>query len=341
LLIGLGWLLAGMPVAAAKDRAGGSAHAVAHAPSERSLRASRIEDLVPGSRDRCVAIGDVAAGTAQQEDLLGAVKQLQKAVLGRWLVQQALARSVMICQDGRTELEAYYRAHLRLIGLNARLDPAERLVFLAHELAHVPQHPRFSNNRRFAPEDMLLLQRVREATAEAVATRTLWQLRAVGMEAPWQAKLKTAYGDIVRVFATSMGRRRGDAAELLATRTAFQHWFEAAWRLHIYDDLMLKTLARIADDQIGMLPSSRWLSDGFLLGIARYGGTSFLIEGDGRRLIGAFETSLRTSGRQARLDAILGRARVDHAGSAATGAESAGDGLSASSSGPIDVDQID
>ncbi|NJO37931.1 MAG: hypothetical protein HC871_10350 [Rhizobiales bacterium] len=184
-----------------------------------------------------------------QRDLETALRQIQQTDTGAWLVQVAAARKVTLCLDHATELEAHYRSHLHLIGLNARLDPAARVVFLAHELAHVPQHPRFSNSRQFAPEDMLLLQRVREAAAEAVATRVLWQLRQQGLIDPWQKKLTTAYHDIAEAFAASMTQGRGAAAELWATRAAFHHWFTADWRLEIYDDLMLKTLMRIAEDR--------------------------------------------------------------------------------------------
>jgi len=104
---------------------------------------------------------------------------------------------------------------------------------------------------------MLLLHRVREATAEAVATRALWQLRELGQDIAWQEKLRTAYGDIAKLFHDHIGQKRGAAAELQATRSAFYHWFEADWRLDIYDDLMLKTLARIADDPIGLFIYAR------------------------------------------------------------------------------------
>lgn len=241
----------------------------------------------------------------------------------------------MICVDGSTGLEAYYRAHLGLIGVSAKLDAAGQVVFLAHELAHVPQHPKFSNNRRFPAEDMLLLHRVREATAEAVATRVLWQLRQRGIEAPWRQKLATAYGDIASSFEAAMGDGRGLAPELWATRSAFHRWFEADWRRNIYDDLMLKTLAKIAIDRTGVIPASRRLSDVFLRGIAWYAGQGFLIGGDGRALIEGFSLGEIGSKRQARLDAILAGGRHLSLDRADEPSPIAGSALSASSSGPI------
>lgn len=303
-----------------------------------SLRMGHIQDLVPEWQHQCIGLNEEEVVAAEQKALKQAVNELRKSDLGEWLIDQAADRSVLICLDGETDLEAYYRAHLHLIGLNAKLSPAGRLVFLAHELAHVPQHPRFSNNRRFSPEDMLLLHRMREATAEAIATRVLWQLRNLGYETPWQAKLNTAYGDIADLFEATMSQANGEAAELLATRAAFYHWFEADWRLEIYDDLMLKTLARIAEDHIGLLPSSRWLSDGYLRDLSRYASETFLIEGDGRMLMGAFGLNWLVSGKQAKLDHILDRARfgrIEPANTHPAIEEQAG--FSASSSGPVRI----
>lgn len=336
--LSLGLFLGLAPPARAERQASEPIPGPSSGQAALSLRMKRIKTLIPDWQHRCMDIEGGAAVTSRQQALQQAITQLRKSDLGSWLADQAAGRSVLICLDSETDLEAYYRAHLHLIGLNARLGPAGRLVFLAHELAHVPQHPRFSNNRRFSPKDMLLLHRVREATAEAIATRVLWQLRGLGIEAPWQAKLDTAYGDIADLFEASIGRGDGEAAELWATRSAFHHWFEADWRLDVYDDLMLKTLARIADDHIGILPSSRWLSDNYLRDMSNYDGQSFLIKGDGRTLMGAFGLSWPASGNQARLDMILGRTQVGQAVPSEKARAIEGTGLSASSSGPIHID---
>jgi len=271
----------------------------------------RIQALIPDADRNCLHIADQAPETKDhirtraQSSLEAAIQQIRQSETGAWLVQVAATRKVTICLDHATALEAHYRSHLRLLGLSARLNPAGRVVFLAHELAHVPQHPHFSNNRRFAPEDMLLLQRIREAAAEAVATRVLWQLRQQGISGPWQEKLSTAYHDIAETFEATMAEGQGVAHELWATRSAFHHWFDADWRLEIYDDLMLKTLARIAKDPIGLVPTSRYLSDQYLRQIANYASQGFLIGGDGEALIRDFRAEALPAGGQARLDNIL------------------------------------
>ncbi|MGI9500278.1 MAG: DUF6782 family putative metallopeptidase [Geminicoccaceae bacterium] len=318
----------------------------AHQVGGKKRFEERIHALIPDADRNCLQINhqpDVGheftvgrnPGTSAQFSLATALQQIRQSETGAWLVQFAAARNVTICLDRSTALEAHYRSHLRLLGLNARLDAAGRVVFLAHELAHVPQHPRFSNNRRFSPGDMLLLQRVREAAAEAVATRVLWQLRQQGFAAPWRKKLTTAYHDIAENFETTMAEGQGTARELWATRSAFHRWFEADWRLEIYDDLMLKTLTRIAEDPIGLIPASRHLSDWYLRGIADYAGQGFLIGGDGQALINDFRVRGLPAGDQARLNVILEKAENAQA---PTLSSIAGEALSAVSSGPITAD---
>lgn len=287
------------------------------ARSEQPWRAEkRIRALIPNADDNCVPMlasphrHDARSTTAAQHELEDAVRHIRRSPLGDWMVHAAAARDVTLCLDHATELEAHYRAHLRLIGLNAKLDPAGRVVFLAHELAHVPQHPRFSNNRRFSPEHMLLLQRVREAAAEAVATRVLWQLRQQGSRAPWDKKLTTAYRDIAEAFDASMTGHGAGKSELWAARSAFHQWFNADWRLEIYDDLMLETLARIADDPIGLIPTSRFLSDRYLLSISDYANQAFLFDGDGDALIEDFEIRGLAAIGRSRLNTIL--AKTEH-----------------------------
>jgi len=265
---------------------------------------ARIKAHIIDPEENCLRIDDEALTPAQIE-LKDAIRGVRQSAVGAELVEIAKIRGVVLCVDYRTELEAHYRSYLKLLGLNSRLDAAGKIVFLAHELAHVPQHPRFSNNRQFSPFDMLLLQRVREAAAEAIATRILWQLREAGHAAAWHAKQRTAYHDIAKSFEDVMDEVNGPSAERKATRSAFLRWFDADWRLDTYDDLMIRTLTRIAADEIGIVPTSRRLSKWFLRGIADYGRENFLQIGDTEALIERFRRDGLSSGREAALQAIL------------------------------------
>jgi hypothetical protein len=187
-------------------------------------RSSRIAQVIPDHARACLPSGGGSRTTEAQRGIAAVAEVLAESPLGAWLLEQAATRLVLICQDPKTDLAAYYRGQMRLIGLFDRLAEPARIMFLAHELAHVPQHPRYSNDLRFGPEAVLVMHRMREATAEAVATRVLWQLRVRGRTEPWQDKLGSAYGDIAQAFARAMDGA-GELAEIRATRAAFDQWF--------------------------------------------------------------------------------------------------------------------
>jgi hypothetical protein len=153
---------------------------------------------------------------------------------------------------------------VRLIGVLTRLPDPAKIMFLAHELAHVLQHPEFSNDRRFGPAAMLLMHRVREAAAEAIATRVLWQLHARGYPELWAYKLQSAYADIAHAFARALGDRGGELAELRATRAAFDQWFGRAGRLRRYDDHILNHIEGTLPDHRAPIGERRRLTDAFL-----------------------------------------------------------------------------
>jgi hypothetical protein len=329
------------PAAADLARAQGTAGDAAERQAFDALeprRAVRIRQLIADPEGACLpatAVTTAGRGAPAAERsraaaaLAAAAGALRASPVGAWLLDQAAARSVLICLDPATPLAAYYYARPRLIGVQASLPPAARTLYLAHELAHVPQHPRYSNDRRFPVEDLLLMHRLREATAEAIATRTLWQMRERGQGEPWRAKLATGYGDIARAFAAVMAGaadRRGalrDELELRATRAAFDQWFAAPLRLQQYDSHLLDHVERIAQDRLGLIPPQRRLSEPFLAGIAWYAGASFLSAAGTRPLTGAHYRAGLSSDAAARLAQVLRARAGDLAGEAAAAAADA------------------
>ena len=268
-------------------------------------RSLRIAQVIPDHAHACLPSAGGSRATAAQRGIAASVDVMAKTPLGAWLIGEAAARLVLICQDPNTDLAAYYRSQMRLIGLFERLPDPAKIMFLAHELAHVPQHPRFSNDLRFGPEAMLVMHRMREATAEAVATRVLWQLRARGHVEPWQYKLASAYDDIARAFARAM-HGHGELAELRATRAAFDQWFERRGRVHSYDARILAHIVRVADGR-PRLGRTRHLTEDFLRGIGWYGGDTFLPPGEAPALTSPHYASGLSPSNAAQLDAILKR----------------------------------
>jgi hypothetical protein len=270
-------------------------------------RRIRVAHLIPDHAHTCMPVAIRLPATPAQRELTRSLDLVAQSPLGAWLIERASSRAVLICHDPNTHLAAYYRSQVRLIGVLTRLPEPAKIMFLAHELAHVPQHPEFSNDRRFGPPAMLMMHRVREATAEALATRVLWQLRGRGYPELWDYKLQSAYGDIAHAFAQAIGERGGDLAELRATRAAFDQWFERAGRVHQYDDHMLDNIERILRDRPAPAGPRRSLGDGFLRGIGWHAGATFLPAGTGRPLTDPFYAGRLSADNAARLDAILER----------------------------------
>ena len=264
-------------------------------PADRDLlaslghyRASRVQAIIDNVPDFCIATDSAATDPHNQQtaELSRLRETIARSDLGAWLLAQTGSRQVLFCQDPASDYGAYYRAQVRLVAVNADFNEARKLVFLLHELAHVVQHPLYSNNRTFPPQDMLVMRRMREATAEAIATRVLWDLRQQGLEAPWQEKLKTHYRDIAQVFESAWhGTDPNLDRATVATRAAFDCWFAGTWRRNFYDDLSLDHLNDIATDRVGLIRPYRRLSDKFLRGIAWYGGVDFLAGPDHRSLL--------------------------------------------------------
>jgi hypothetical protein len=149
-------------------------------------RSARIAQVIPDHARVCLPSAGGSLATDAQRAIAASVAVMAESPLGAWLIGEAANRLVLICHDPNTDLAAYYRSQMRLIGLFERLPDPAKIMFLAHELAHVPQHPRFSNDLRFGAHAVLVVHRMREASAEAVATRVLWQLRARSHPEPWQ-----------------------------------------------------------------------------------------------------------------------------------------------------------
>jgi hypothetical protein len=269
-------------------------------------RSTRIAQLIPDHAHACLPSGGGSRTTEAQRGIAAVADVVAQSPLSAWLLDQAAARLVLICQDPNTELAAYYRAQMRLIGVFDRLPDPARIMFLAHELAHVPQHPRYSNDLRFGPEAMLVMHRMREATAEAVATRVLWQLRVRGRTEPWRYKLASAYGDIAQAFARAIDGG-GELAELGATRAAFDQWFGRPGRVHSYDARILAHIAR--GGRPSLARPTRDLTEEFVRGIGWYGGASFLPPGAPPVLSDPYYARGLSPANAAQLRDLLGRVR--------------------------------
>ncbi len=269
-----------------------------HAAQDHATEVYRPGGMAPDDTERalghdpravagCLLAGDIElaspGASTRRAELSRLFEIIGISATGRAVLARARRHGVHVCIDSETDLLAYYFAGRHMAGVRATLSQGGKIAFLAHELAHVPQHPAYSDNRYYPPADLILLRRVREAAAEAVSIRIAWELREGGHGAAWEAKLATAYGDMARRFAATV--EAGGRANLrVPTRAAFDLWFEAPWRRNTYDRMTLAHLARIAADPRGLVPPRFALSHDFLAAIAGIEGRNFLTEPGARPL---------------------------------------------------------
>ena len=119
--------------------------------------------------------------------------------------------------------------------------------------------------------------------------------------------MATPYGDVARAFETTAAADRSAEALLRATRAAFDCWFDAPWRLDVYDRMTLRHLARISEDAMGLVPPRYALTHSFLADIAWLISRNFLTESGATSLTGR-ACAGRISGRNdAHLERFLDR----------------------------------
>jgi hypothetical protein len=94
-------------------------------------RAARIRRIIADPDQACLGAGAPPGTAAAQIAIDRAAGALEASPLGAWLLRQAHARRVVICLDPATELAGYYRAEIRLIGIQTGLAAPAKAVFLA------------------------------------------------------------------------------------------------------------------------------------------------------------------------------------------------------------------
>ena len=239
-------------------------------------RRERVARFIEDIDESCLVAGMIDIGTPSKWAISHLFRVISRSDLGQQLLRTAQARNVLVCFDANTNLMAYYRAGSRLIGLKPDLKTGSLIAYLAHELSHVPQHSAYSDNRYYPPRDLILLRRIREASAEAFSTRIAWQLKQKGYRSAWNLKRRDPfYGDIVRAFEREMARDNTLETEIRATRAAFDTWFLVPARLDVYDRMTIAHLERISGDPLGLVPPRRALTHGFLIGLGHMADGNF------------------------------------------------------------------
>ena len=141
------------PIGAAPNRAAEIYRPGGMAPGDTERALSHDPGAVAGclpAGAADVAQADAGAG-AERAELSRLFEIIATSATGRAVLERARRYGVYVCIDSKTDLLAYYFAGRHMAGVNAALPQGGKIAFLAHELAHVPQHPAYSDNRYSRP----------------------------------------------------------------------------------------------------------------------------------------------------------------------------------------------
>ena len=123
----------------------------------------------------------------------------------------------------------YFRNTLLITFIRALRD-------IWHERRHAP----FENE--YAPDDVLMLERVRAADCDAVTVLAVWELRGAGHADIWRHLIGSAEGDMAMVFTKFLERDPSAAFDGSALTYAFRQWYADESRVDGCDHETLEAL---------------------------------------------------------------------------------------------------
>lgn len=117
------------------------------------------------------------------------------------------------------------------------------LISLTRALRDVWQEKRHGAfDEEFGPEDILLLERVRAADCDVIATLIGWELRSEGFNDLWRYMIGSEEGDMAIVFSGYLERDPSGLFSGKALASAFHQWFQNEERINACDHETLEYL---------------------------------------------------------------------------------------------------
>lgn len=124
---------------------------------------------------------------------------------------------------------AYFRNTLLITFIRALRD-------IWHERRHIP----FEED--YAPEDILMMERIRAADCDTVTVLAVWELRGAGHAEIWRHLIGSPEGDMAVVFSKFLERDPTSAFDGSALTYAFRQWYADEGRVDGCDHETLETL---------------------------------------------------------------------------------------------------
>ncbi len=160
---------------------------------------------------------------------------LSRSETGKALLDAAMARGITIHADNTIKPLGYYSPSEGIIVVNPDRTDGEIVATLAHELRHAWQDERgFFPTPKMSPRDVILMLFAMEADAETSGVIVSHELAQEGFPDALVGHLGTGYGDISAKYMESVEADPENAKNGIATRAAYDQWFEQSWRRNGY-----------------------------------------------------------------------------------------------------------
>ncbi len=211
--------------------------------------------------DKDFLSGHSPAFVSEQDALSWCVQMMNESPTARMLYESAMAQGWSVCLDDLKNEGFCIDSDERLIILDHfALAPSAlgRSAFFRHimlttfirALRDVWHEDRFSPAaQNYAPDHLLMLERVRAADCDTVTILCGWELRGAGFTDVWRHLLGSEEGDMAIVFTRFLERDPGALFNGAALAYAFRQWYADTARV---DGVDHDTLERLDDILGGM-----------------------------------------------------------------------------------------
>ena len=119
------------------------------------------------------------------------------------------------------------------------------LVKALRDIYHEKRHGSF--DFLFGPEAILMLERVRAADCDVLATLVAWELRSEGHTDIWRHCIGSENGDIAMAFSSHLERDPSSQFNGKALKAAFQSWYDCEDRISNCDHQTLEYMDDIME----------------------------------------------------------------------------------------------
>lgn len=179
--------------------------------------------------------------------------------VGAALIKEAAENGWSIVLDDIQECEFSIDVERKLIELDHHGLKAEGLMRSAYfgnmalinlvkalrDIYHEKRHGSF--DFLFGPEAILMLERVRAADCDVIATLVAWELRSEGHTDIWRHCIGSENGDIAMAYSSYLERDPASQFNGKALKAAFQSWYDCDDRINNCDHQTLEYMDDIIE----------------------------------------------------------------------------------------------